>query len=104
MIQKVEKQNKKEFLKKGTRQFLSNAQVRSEIQKKEHEDMLRMNNENDQHNNNGNKKKVAYLQKGQGKKCMSRANDSLNSSKFEEIEVKHQQQQEGEEKLKRIKS
>ncbi|CAD8148852.1 unnamed protein product [Paramecium octaurelia] len=84
-IVQQEKKNKKEFLKKGTRQFLSNAQTRSELSKREHEEILKMNNENAVEQQQQKKLPVHFLQKGKGKQCTQKANDSiLDHSKNDE--------------------
>ncbi|CAD8068304.1 unnamed protein product [Paramecium sonneborni] len=77
-----EKKDKKEFLKKGTRQFLSNAQTRSELSKREHQEILKLNNENlaeqqQQQQQQPKKMPVNFLQKGKGKQCTQKVNDSL---------------------------
>ncbi|CAD8165010.1 unnamed protein product [Paramecium octaurelia] len=76
-IVQQEKKDKKEFLKKGTRQFLSNAQTRSELSKKEHQEILKMNNENAAEQQQPKKLPVHFLQKGKGKQCTQKANDSI---------------------------
>ncbi|CAD8064309.1 unnamed protein product [Paramecium primaurelia] len=80
-IVQEEKKDKKEFLKKGTRQYLSNAQTRSELSKREHQEILKMNNENateqQQQQQQPKKLPVHFLQKGKGKQCTQKVNDSI---------------------------
>ncbi|CAD8155099.1 unnamed protein product [Paramecium pentaurelia] len=76
-IVQQEMKNKKVFLKKGTRQFLSNAQTRSELSKREYEEILKMNNENALEQQQQKKLPVHFLQKGKGKQCTQKPNDSI---------------------------